>query len=59
MAPLAEDFRRRTKTTGFSRCPRCRQRRVQRAAFLVSEVVPFVVRNEVDDGPFGESRCLV
>ncbi len=59
MAQLVKDFRSRTETAGFSRCPRCRQRGVQRSTFLVSQVVPFVVRDEVDDGPIGESRRLV
>ncbi len=40
MAQLVKDFRSRTETAGFSRCPRCRQRGVQRSTFLVSQVVP-------------------
>ena len=43
----------------FRRLPGCRKRFVQGAAFLIREVVTFIIRNEVDYSPIGQSRGLV
>jgi hypothetical protein len=55
-APLAQfvqNRRRWAKTTFLSRFPGRGQRFVQGATFLVGEVITFVVRNQVDNRPFG------
>src|SRR5207248_10738861 len=43
---------------GWPEAPRFR-RFVQGAAFLIREVVTFIIRNEVDYSPIGQSRGLV
>jgi hypothetical protein len=49
---LVKNFRRWPNTTGFHRCPRCRQGFMESSALIVGEIVPFI-RDKVDNRPVG------
>jgi hypothetical protein len=56
---LVENGRRWAEVTRLSGFPEDRQRFVQGATFLVAEVVTLVVRDQVDNSPFGQRGRLV
>ena len=56
---FVQNHRRGAKTAAFNRLPRSGQRFIEGAAFLVSQVVAFLVENEVDgvDRASAYTRC--